>query len=283
MRLTRRAESKIYRAEQPAWDGKWLLLLSEGLDKSTLADVKKQLIWQGFGALAPSLMASPSQKLADVQTLLHEAGVADNVICFEAQIPLALSRAALRARVEECWHLTEQNAMYETFIQSFRPLVPLLKEAADELTPERAFHIQLLLIHFYRRVVLKDPLLPEELLPAHWAGHTARQLCINIYQRVAPAALAFVSEKGETSVGELPAPGSLYFQRFGGLNIEQERYANLSDRRSDSGCARREFCPSDSGIDRRCYSRQGRLRWAKCQPAWRFWSYRGERWREHSG
>lgn len=25
------------------------------------------------------------------------------------------------------------------------------------------------------------------------------------------------------------------------------------------------------------------LRWAKCQPAWRFWSYRGERWREHSG
>ncbi|MCV4626444.1 phenylacetic acid degradation operon negative regulatory protein PaaX, partial [Escherichia coli] len=51
LRLTRRAESKIYRAEQPAWDGKWLLLLSEGLDKSTLADVKKQLIWQGFGAL----------------------------------------------------------------------------------------------------------------------------------------------------------------------------------------------------------------------------------------
>ncbi|HDI6198928.1 TPA: phenylacetic acid degradation operon negative regulatory protein PaaX, partial [Escherichia coli] len=99
---------------------------------------------------------------------------------------------------------------------------PLLKETADELTPERAFHIQLLLIHFYRRVVLKDPLLPEELLPAHWAGHTARQLCINIYQRVAPAALVFVSEKGETSVGELPAPGSLYFQRFGGLNIEQE-------------------------------------------------------------
>ncbi len=43
------------------------------------------------------------------------------------------------------------------------------------------------------------------------------------------------------------------------------------------------FVHPDSGIDRRCYSRQGRLRWAKCQPAWRFWSYRGERWREHSG
>ena len=80
LRLTRRAEGKIYRAEQPAWDGTWLLLLSEGLDKSTLAEVKKQLIWQGFGTLAPSLMASPSQNLADVQALLHEAGVAENVI-----------------------------------------------------------------------------------------------------------------------------------------------------------------------------------------------------------
>ena len=220
LRLTRRAENKIYRAELPAWDGKWLLLLSEGLDKTTLADVKKQLIWQGFGTLAPSLMASPSQNLADVQSLLHDAGVAENVIFFEAHSPLALSRAALRSRVEECWQLTEQNAMYETFINSFRPLLPLLKEASPEdLTPERCFLIQLLLIHFYRRVVLKDPLLPEELLLAHWAGQSARQLCINIYQRVAAGALAFVSEKGETSVGELPAPGTLYHQRFGGLNI----------------------------------------------------------------
>ncbi|VFS42037.1 PaaX family transcriptional regulator [Enterobacter cancerogenus] len=109
--------------------------------------------------------------------------------------------------------------MYETFIDSFRPLLPLLKEAAPEdLTPERCFQIQLLLIHFYRRVVLKDPLLPEELLPAHWAGQNARQLCINIYQRVAPGAQAFVTEKGETSVGELPVPGTLYYQRFGGLH-----------------------------------------------------------------
>ncbi|MCK4185284.1 phenylacetic acid degradation operon negative regulatory protein PaaX, partial [Klebsiella pneumoniae] len=32
-----------------------------------------------------------------------------------------------------------------------------------------------------------------------------------------PGALAFVSEKGESSVGELPVPGPLYYQRFGGL------------------------------------------------------------------
>lgn len=122
----------------PEWDGTWLLLLSEGLEKTVLAEVKKQLLWQGFGALAPSLLASPSQKLADVQSLLHEAGVAENVICFEAHSPLALSRAALRDRVEECWHLTEQNEMYEAFIALFRPLLPLLRDSEpSELTPRR--------------------------------------------------------------------------------------------------------------------------------------------------
>ena len=101
--------------------------------------------------------------LADVRSA-REAGVAENVICFEAHSPLALSRAALRSRVEECWHLTEQNEMYEAFIALFRPLLPLLRDCdPSELTPDRCFQIQLLLIHFYRRVVLKDPLLPEEL------------------------------------------------------------------------------------------------------------------------
>lgn len=220
-RLTRRAESKIYRAEAPSWDGNWLLLLSEGLDKNTLADVKKQLIWQGFGTLAPNLLASPSQRLADVQALLHEAGVAEQVICFEAQSPLATSVSALRARVEECWQLTGQNQLYEDFIATFRPLLALLRDADDaELTPDRCFALQLLLIHLYRRVILKDPLLPEALLPAHWLGQSARQLCINIYHRVAPGALAWVSEKGETSVGPLPQPASPYYQRFGGLTLQ---------------------------------------------------------------
>ncbi len=217
LRQARRAESKIYREGQPSWDGKWLLLLSEGLEKNTLQQVKKELMWQGFGALAPSLMASPSQRLTEVQSLLHDYGVAENVICFEASAPLQLSRTALRARVESCWQLSDKNARYEEFITSFRPLLPLLRDAGDELTPEHCFQIQLLLIHFYRRVVLKDPLLPDELLPPHWLGQSARQLCINIYQRVAPGAQLFVSEKSETSVGALPAPGGGYFQRFGGL------------------------------------------------------------------
>ena len=137
---------------------------------------------------------------------------------FQGPQPEEAIRALLDKVLPREEELKAQEGMALMQEGKYDEALPLLKEAApEELTPERCFQIQLLLIHFYRRVVLKDPLLPEELLPAHWAGQSARQLCINIYQRVAPGALAFVSEKGETSVGELPVPGTLYYQRFGGL------------------------------------------------------------------
>jgi phenylacetic acid degradation operon negative regulatory protein len=99
LRLTRRAEHKIYRASAPEWDGTWLLLLSEGLEKSAGGRQKAAAvagIWRA-GAEPAGLAVA---KAGGCQSLLHEAGVAENVICFEAHSPLALSRAALRAALK---------------------------------------------------------------------------------------------------------------------------------------------------------------------------------------
>ncbi len=89
--------------------------------------------------------------------------------------------------------------------------------APAALTPLRGFQIKLLLIHFFRRVVLKDPLLPDALLPAQWEGQIARNLCINLYQQVDRAATEYVSALAETTIGALPAPAAGYYRRFGGL------------------------------------------------------------------
>jgi phenylacetic acid degradation operon negative regulatory protein len=108
--------------------GRYLAAAAVGrAGKNVLADVKKQLLWQGFGALAPSLLASPSQKLADVQSLLHEAGVAENVICFEAHSPLALSRAALRAALKSAG-ISPNKTRCMNRLSLFRPLLPLLRD-----------------------------------------------------------------------------------------------------------------------------------------------------------
>jgi phenylacetic acid degradation operon negative regulatory protein len=41
--------------------------------------------------------------------------------------------------------------------------------------------VRTLLIHEYRRVLLRDPNLPEALLPAGWPGLQARALCESLY------------------------------------------------------------------------------------------------------
>ena len=46
------------------------------------------------------------------------------------------------------------------------------------------FLARLLLIHEYRKLLLRDPQLPDELLPADWEGKAARLLCRNIHKLV---------------------------------------------------------------------------------------------------
>ncbi|MCS5873639.1 hypothetical protein LN650_17960 [Klebsiella pneumoniae subsp. pneumoniae] len=45
MRLTRRAEHKIYRASALEWDGTWHALLRKALEKNDSSPTLKQLLW----------------------------------------------------------------------------------------------------------------------------------------------------------------------------------------------------------------------------------------------
>lgn len=218
VRQFRHAESKIYLAELPEWDGKWDLLVLECTEKEERIRLRRELGWLGFGQISTNLMAAPARAQTDVPALLEELNAGERVIYFRADYPYNRSEKNLKELVANCWSLNEVAASYHEFIILFRPLMQLLKEASpDDLTPQRCFQIKMLLIHFFRRVVLKDPMLPGALLPAQWEGQIARHLCINIYHCVDRLATDFVNAHSETTIGALPAPASLYYQRFGGL------------------------------------------------------------------
>lgn len=186
--------------------------------KNARARLKKELGWLGFGQIANNLMAAPTHAQTDVTALLGELNASEQVIYFRADYPYNRSEQTLQKLVADCWSLSEVAAGYHEFIVSFRPLMALLREVDPAaLTPLRCFQIKLLLIHFFRRVVLKDPLLPDALLPAQWEGQIARNLCINLYQQVDRAATEYVSALAETTIGALPAPAAGYYRRFGGL------------------------------------------------------------------
>lgn len=85
--------------------------------------------------------------------------------------------------VETNWPVQELHQRYEKFIGDFREVLNLI-ESIDDLDPIQAFQIRILLIHQYRRILLKDPNLPFELLPSNWLSLTARNLSSNVYQMV---------------------------------------------------------------------------------------------------
>ena len=90
--------------------------------------------------------------------------------------------------------------------------------AREKQLPEKsAFIVRTLLIQEYRKVLLRDPCLPPELLPANWQGAAAYQLCRNLYRRIHASADVYLDNIVETADGPLPPPTPAFMQRFGGL------------------------------------------------------------------
>ncbi len=71
-----------------------------------------------------------------------------------------------------------------------------------------------LLLHEYRRVLLRDPNLPEQLLPADWPGRTARDLCRDMYAALLDASEDYLREVVEVADGTLANASRLLRKRF---------------------------------------------------------------------
>jgi len=77
--------------------------------------------------------------------------------------------------------------------------------------------IRILMVHEYRKILLRDPRLPDMLMPTHWEGNTAYQLCRDIYQLLLKKSEYCLGNIMETEEGPLPQPDKEFFQRFSGL------------------------------------------------------------------
>ncbi|KAH1284139.1 hypothetical protein KXX11_003075, partial [Aspergillus fumigatus] len=120
----------------------------------------------------------------------------------------------------DAWSLTALAADYDRFIGRFSPLLQGLQGLADpaqDLAPEPAFLARTLLVHEFRRVQLRDPQLPQALLPGQWPGLAAYRLSGEIYRRLYPAANRHVLAVLEAESGFVPPLTPYFYQRFGGL------------------------------------------------------------------
>lgn len=211
-----KAFKRVYSSALPAWDGSWTLALLSQLPQDKRKQVREELEWQGFGAISPVMLACPRCERADVVATLQDLDVLEDTILFETTAQDVLASKALRMQVRESWNIDALAGQYSEFIQLFRPLWQALREQ-NELQPLDCFLARTLLIHEYRKLLLRDPQLPDELLPGDWEGRAARQLCRNIYRLVQAKGEEYLSNALETADGPLPEVGESFYRRFGGL------------------------------------------------------------------
>jgi len=197
----RQAAEHIYHPRPPRWRGHFELLLPDGgVEREPMRTILHEA---GFGEPAPGMWIAPAgaaiPPAASGILRLQAGGDSD-------------THRALAAR---SWPLEATGDAYRRFIAAFEPLRDAL-DAGQPLSDLEALVARVLLIHEYRRIVLRDPILPAEILPENWPGAAARALCAEIYPHVLSSSERWLDENATDETGNaLPSARDIH-KRFQG-------------------------------------------------------------------
>ena len=192
--LLERSGRRIFEPPYADWDGLWhMVIYSLPEQQRALRHVlRTQLLWLGFGPLAPATWISPRDRLAEVEVVCDELGVRDCVDLFSGMHQRGPSDRAL---VERCWDLPALAAEYRQFITRYEAeYAELSNLGAARLSeaPEMCFARRFWITHEFQRFPRHDPGLPLALLPLGWVGFEARQLFDSYRQLLDAYAQQFV-------------------------------------------------------------------------------------------
>lgn len=193
------AVEHVYNPRPSDWEGRFeLVLIGNGADREVS---RAALSEAGFGNPMPGVWVAPS-------------GVAvPSVAAGAIRLEVSADNEMGQRLIGESWSLPKIADSYRDFLKTFEPLEAWFA-GADALPPADAMLARILLIHQYRRVLLRDPLLPAALLPADWPAEEVRTLCGRIYRALLPAAEQWLDLHGASAAGPLPKPGKELARRF---------------------------------------------------------------------
>ncbi len=193
------ATRHIYDPPPSDWTGRFeLLLIGNGEDRDASREALKNA---GFGSPLPGVWVAPS----GVPVPEEAAGA--------IRLEVSAEDDSGRRLLSQSWPLDRTAGAYLKFMTTVAPLRALL-ERGDTLSDAEAFTARILLIHYYRRVVLRDPLLPLALLPKDWPGSAARTLCGTIYRALLAPSEQWLDRHGSNENGSLPKAAADLRRRF---------------------------------------------------------------------
>src|SRR5882757_8547757 len=196
------ATKHIYDTQVSDWTGRFeLLLIGSSEDRDASREALKDA---GFGSPLPGVWIAPSGVPVPEQA------------AHAIRLEVSAEDDSGRRLLGESWPLQRTADAYLKFMKIFEPLRGWIGRR-ERLSDTDAFTARILLIHHYRRVVLRDPLLPTALLPRDWPGQAARQLCGEVFQGLLEPSERWLDQNGSNEAGPLPPAGEELRRRFSGL------------------------------------------------------------------
>jgi phenylacetic acid degradation operon negative regulatory protein len=111
---------------------------------------------------------------------------------------------ASRTLVRRAFSLGELECAYAEFSAAFAPLADQLGKVR-RIDDFEALAVRVLLIHRFRRIVLRDPGIPSAYLPPRWPGLAARETTRSLWRTLFAQSERWLDAKARSPDGELPA------------------------------------------------------------------------------
>lgn len=218
------ASKLIYGNPTSQWDEHWrIIFTSAEQSPQSRAALRKALYWQGFGEWNANTFLHPSADLNQVTASLSADGLQQELLDSWTLIskivptPFTISDKQV---VAQAWDLKQLGQSYANFIAQYQTI----DSRFDKLkaSDEEAFLTRLLLVHDFRRLLLRDPMLPNTLLPGHWPGLKARQLFNRLYSKLHEASENHLDMHLQKADESVPRRGSLLSKRIAAMHVDMK-------------------------------------------------------------
>ncbi len=212
------AYRRIYAAPVEGWDDAWEMVIADGMTAPQRRALKLELGWEGFGTLASGVYARPAAAPSVVPRIAAALHISRRIVVVRASDDPMPGGQTLASIATRAWDLAGLAADYRRFMLRFGSVIDRFRMAGPTAhDPAQAFIVRTLLIHGYRRVLLRDPQLPATLLPLDWPGAAAYALCRDFYRLTHRAAERHLFATLQGARGALPPASAAFYRRFGGL------------------------------------------------------------------
>jgi len=214
-RQTIEASHRIYARRARTFDGTWTQVwLPETQDDAARPELTSAMTRLGFGALASDIMLHHGDATGIAANAAARLGVSRETVILRARVDDSSGAPAPSPeRLARCWPLDTLAAEYGDFLDLAE--VPLdAITAGDAPDAPTCFLLRSLLVHAYRRIVLKDPMLPVPLLPSDWPGPRAEQVMVSLYRSISESAQRHVMAELNGMERAFGSAGSGFQSRF---------------------------------------------------------------------